>query len=74
MLYNPAMINAEDLTNKFYTPKEVAEMLRVNYFSIYFKIKRGEIEGHQVGRKWLVTPSAITKYLNRKETPNETNI
>jgi excisionase family DNA binding protein len=41
-------------------------MLRVGYYSIYNKIRYGDLEAHQIGRKWLITPQAVLEYLNRR--------
>jgi excisionase family DNA binding protein len=67
MGYNTGMISNEDLTGKLYTPTEAAKILKVGYFNIYNRLKRGEIEASQVGRKWLIPERAIIAYLNRKK-------
>lgn len=61
-----SMINEDELKGQLYTIEEVAKMLKVGYFSIYLKVKSGVIEGHQVGRKWILTSKSVLDYLNRK--------
>lgn len=60
------MITEESLKKPFYTPEEVAKMLKVGYYNIYNRVRYGEIEAQQIGRKWIITADAIMAYLNRR--------
>lgn len=65
------MITGQDLGQKLYTPQEVAELLKVGYYSIYNKIASGQIEAYQVGRKWVVPHQSILNYLNNRSNLNK---
>jgi excisionase family DNA binding protein len=60
------MLTSENLKQQLYTPSEVAKLLKVGYYSIYAKIKHGELEAVQIGRKWLISHQAVLDYLNKR--------
>lgn len=54
----------EELFNiKFYSTKEVAELLKVTERSVYNYIKDGKIKGKKIGGKWRVTEDNFKFYL-----------
>ena len=53
---------------KFYTIKEVAEMLRVDELTIYKLIDNKELKAFRPGRKFLITEEQIKEFLNKSLT------
>lgn len=51
----------------FYTPHEVAEILRLSYPTVYKLIKNGDIEAIKVGAHYRVPASAIEKLKYTKD-------
>jgi putative molybdopterin biosynthesis protein len=56
--------------NKFYTPDEVAQILKVSRFTIYEMIKRGELPAFHVGRKVRVEQQDLERYKQRSKGGN----
>ncbi|WP_138206386.1 helix-turn-helix domain-containing protein [Haloimpatiens lingqiaonensis] len=47
-----------------YTPKEVAPMLRIHVNSVYELVATGELRSIRVGRKILISETAIGEFIN----------
>lgn len=47
-----------------YTPKEVAPMLKLHVNSIYELVATGELRAIRVGRKILISETAIGEFIN----------
>lgn len=47
-----------------YTPKEVAPMLRLHINSVYELVATGELRAIRVGRKILISETAIGEFIN----------
>ena len=45
-----------------YTPKEVAEILKISKFTVYELVKRGELRAYRVGRKIRIESADIENY------------
>jgi excisionase family DNA binding protein len=52
-------------TQKFYTVKEVAALLRVNERTVLNLIDRGELKANRVGSLWRISQEALDEYLQR---------
>lgn len=46
-----------------YTPKEVAEILKVSEQVIADELKMSKLEGFKVGRQWRITESSLKLYI-----------
>ena len=46
--------------------REAMEYLRVSRSTIYRLIKRGELKGHKVGKKWVFYKRDLKDFLERK--------
>jgi excisionase family DNA binding protein len=46
-----------------YTPKEVAEILKVSEQVIADELKMGRLEGFKVGRQWRITEGSLRSYI-----------
>ena len=46
-----------------YTPKEVAELLKVSEQVIAEELKSGRLVGFRVGRQWRIMESSVKEYI-----------
>lgn len=56
--------------NTSYTPEEVAKMLKISKFTVYEKIKRGELAAYHIGRKLRVEHKDLEDYKKRLRGPS----
>ena len=55
--------------NDYYTPEQLAEVLRLSKYTVYAKIKKGEIPAFRLGRKMLIPVSEVeTLLLNSRKS------
>ncbi len=47
-----------------HNPDEVAEMLKLDRKTVYEGLKRGEIPGRRVGRRWIIPHAALIEWLS----------
>lgn len=52
---------------EFYTPHEVAEILRLSYPTVYKLIKNGDIEAIKLGAHYRVPASAIENMIDKNK-------
>ncbi len=53
----------------FLTPKEVAEVLGLNVFTVYSLLKSGELKGVKLGRRtWRIRKEDLDNYITSKES------
>lgn len=50
-----------------YTPEEVANLLRINKFTVYEMIKRGDLAGYHIGRKIRIDASDLEIYIKKSK-------
>lgn len=48
---------------EYYTIKEVAEMLKVVYMTVYRWVKSGKLESYKVGKKFMIKKSDLDKFI-----------
>jgi len=53
--------------DKFYSPKEVAEILNLSGETIRRKIKAGKIKGFRTGKQFRVSGEALKDYIEKGE-------
>lgn len=58
------------MSTEFYTPREVAEKLRVNVMTIYRYIKSGKITAHKIGKEFRIEVKEYEKFLESIKTKN----
>lgn len=51
------------MSEKFYTVKELSDLLKVTDKTIRDTIAKGEIEAYKIGREWRISAEAVTLYL-----------
>ena len=59
----------ELLNQAFYTPIELAAILRIHKLTVYNKLKSGEIPGRRVDGNWKTSRAELLKYLEEKYGP-----
>lgn len=52
---------------EFYTPKEIADILRISYEKALMFIKYSGIAYVQIGRQYRVAKDVLHKFLSRKQ-------
>jgi len=50
----------------YYTPEEIARVMRVSRESVRRKLRQGEIEGVRFGRKWRVPRKEALRLLGKE--------
>ncbi len=48
--------------------KEAQEFLGVSNMFLYKRLWRGEIIGHKLGRKWIIFPSDLQRFIDQQYT------
>jgi len=55
----------------FYTPAELAEMLRISKMTVWRRLKEGKWKGFRVGTKWRISEEEVNRikegFYNDKE-------
>lgn len=49
--------------------EEIAQRLELNINGVYAALRRGEIPGRQIGRRWIVTRLAFERFLAGEGEP-----
>ncbi len=60
------------MAEAFYTPEEVAAILKLSKYTIYEMIKRGDLEAHRVGRGLRISAQQLDQYLYQNKTEDNT--
>jgi len=53
---------------KFYTAKELAEMLSLNVMTIYRKIDKGELKAYKIGKEFRIEKAEFERFMNKAKT------
>jgi excisionase family DNA binding protein len=53
---------------QFYTPKELANELRVNIMTIYRYIKAKKLKAYKIGKEFRIDKEEFNKFLNKVKT------
>jgi excisionase family DNA binding protein len=54
--------------DKFYTAKELADMLKVNIMTIYRYIKTKKLKAYKIGKEFRVDKKEFERLLNKSKT------
>ncbi|MEI8336436.1 MAG: helix-turn-helix domain-containing protein [Actinomycetes bacterium] len=56
-------------TERFMTPEEVADVLRVSISQVYTLMRSGQLNAVKIGKRgvWRVSPSALNTYVSALE-------
>jgi len=52
-----------DGTEKYYTPKEIADRFGVTHTAVNRWLNQGKLEGFRVGNRWKVRKEAVFKFV-----------
>ena len=55
-------------TEKFYTSKEVAEILKLSNYTIGEYIRSGKLKAIKFGRVWRISENQLKQFLESKQT------
>ena len=55
-------------TEKFYTSKEIAEILKLSNYTIGDYIRSGKLKAIKFGRVWRVSENQLKQFLESKQT------
>ena len=55
---------------KFYTPKEIATLLSVNYRTILDRIVVGELAAFKIGRQYRISHTSLMEYIEHHQAEN----
>ncbi len=53
---------------KFYTAKELADILKLNVMTIYRYIEKGKIKAYKIGKEFRIDKEEFNKFLNKVKT------
>lgn len=55
------------LTDEYYTPQEVADLLKLHYNTIRRMIKSGELPAEKIGRQWRIRKADLEQLAEPKQ-------
>ena len=53
-------------TDKFYTPEEVARILKLNKETVRRKLRSGELKAFKAGKVWRIPSESLKEYQGQK--------
>ena len=53
---------------KFYTARELADILKLNIMTIYRYIKAGKLKAYKIGKEFRIDKEEFNKFLNKIKT------
>ena len=54
--------------DRFYTAKELADILKVDIVTIYRNIRAGKLKAHKIGKEFRIPKDEFQKFLNKTST------
>jgi len=54
--------------DKFYTAKELADILKLNVMTIYRYIDSGKLKAYKIGKEFRIEKKEFDRFLNKTET------
>lgn len=57
--------------DRYYTPAEVAEILKVKRQTVYTWIREGRLNASHVGRTRRISEEDLNKFVNQRDTQRE---
>ena len=61
------MLKDKTIEDKYYTPQEIATILKVNYMTVYRWIRAGKLEAYQVQKHYRIKESDFEKFMESKK-------
>jgi excisionase family DNA binding protein len=56
------------MKDKFYTIQEIADILKVDYMTVYRWIRAGKLEAYQVQRQYRIREADFKKFMKANKT------
>ena len=57
--------------HKFYTTQEIADILRVDYMTVYRWIRAGKLDAYQVQKQYRIRESDFEKFMQANKANNK---
>jgi excisionase family DNA binding protein len=55
------------MEEKYYTPQEIASILKVNYMTVYRWIRASKLDAYQVQKQYRIKESDFKKFIESKK-------
>ena len=59
------------MEDKFYTIQEIADILKVNYMTVYRWIRAGKLEAYKVEKQYRIKESDFQKFMEASKANNK---
>lgn len=59
------------MEDKFYTTQEIADILKVDYMTVYRWIRAGKLEAYQVQKQYRIKESDFNKFMAANKANNK---
>lgn len=57
------LVNRGIMVDKYYTPQEIAELLQINYMTVYRWIRAGKLEAYQIQKKYRIREADFSRFM-----------
>ena len=54
--------------DRFYTAKELAEILKVDIVTVYRNIRSGKLKAHKIGKEFRIEKAEFERFLSKTQT------
>ena len=51
------------MEEKYYTPQEIAELLKISYMTVYRWIRAGKLEAYQVQKQYRIREADFNRFM-----------
>jgi excisionase family DNA binding protein len=58
------------MDDKYYTIQEIADILKVNYMTVYRWIRAGKMEAYQLQKQYRIRENDFQKFMEASKTNN----
>lgn len=58
------------MENKYYTTQEIADILKVDYMTVYRWIRAGKLDAYQVQKQYRIKESDFEKFMKASKANN----
>ena len=59
------------MENKYYTIQEIADILKVDYMTVYRWIRAGKLDAYQVQKQYRIKESDFEKFMTANKANNK---
>ena len=59
------------MEDKYYTTQEIADILKVDYMTVYRWIRAGKLEAYQVQKQYRIKESDFNKFMEANKANNK---